>query len=144
MKSNIQESRLSQRDVERLLSIGVSAAQGRGVAVTIALVDAGGHLLGFLRMDGVHTATCDVAVAKARSSAAFRRPIRLFAEQLAAGNLSLLTIPGCVPLQGGIPFKLDETMIGAVGVSGAAPDIDEAIALAIVKDRSSNDLTSVS
>lgn len=144
MKDGNEDGRVSQRQVERLLAAGVAAAKERGAAVTIAVADAGGHLLGLARMDRVHTATVEVAIAKARSAAAFRRPIRVFAEQLAAGNLSLLAIPGCVPLQGGLPIALDGSMIGAVGVSGAAPDLDEAIAQAVVESHARTELASVS
>ncbi len=124
------DSRLSEQQIELLLSAGMTAARERKVTVTLAAVDSGGHLVAFVRMNGTHTATADVALAKARCAAAFRRPTRLFAEQLAAGNLSMLAVPGCVPLQGGIPIIIAQRLIGAVGVSGAAPDIDEAIAVA--------------
>jgi uncharacterized protein GlcG (DUF336 family) len=72
-----------------------------------------------------------VAQAKARSAAAFRRSTRGFAQQLAEGNLALLAVPGCVPLSGGIPLTHEHRMIGAVGVSGADPNTDEAIAEAM-------------
>ena len=128
MSSHVELDRLAASQVEAVIAAAVATAQDRRVAVSIAVVDAGGHLVGFLRMNGVHSATADVALSKARSAAAFRRPTRLFAEQLAAGNLSMLAISGCVPLQGGIPFVADGRLAGAVGISGAAPDVDDVIA----------------
>jgi glc operon protein GlcG len=128
MSAMQDDSRLSEKQIELLLSAGTAAARERKVTVTLAAVDGGGHLLGLVRMNGAHTATTDVALAKARCAAAFRRQTRLFAEQLAAGNLSMLAVPGCIPLQGGIPIIIGQRLIGAVGVSGAAPDIDDAIA----------------
>jgi len=144
MITRAEDGRLPQKQVMSLLEAGVAAAQALKAVVTIAVADAGGHLVGLLRMDGVHTATVEVAIAKARSAAAFRRPTRLFAEQLAAGNLSLLTIPGCVPLQGGLAIMVDGALIGAIGVSGAAPEVDEAIASAVADHRPEDNLTAVS
>lgn len=123
---------LSQEQVQALIGTGVTAAGKAGVRVSLAVTDDGGHLLGFLRMDGVHTATVDVANAKARCAAAFRKPTRLFAEQLAQGNMTLLTIPGLITLPGGLPLTLSDHVVGAVGVSGASPDVDEAIAAAML------------
>ncbi|WP_082767161.1 GlcG/HbpS family heme-binding protein [Bosea sp. PAMC 26642] len=114
--------------IRGLLDTAVAAAARMGVAVSIAVVDTGGHLAGFLRMEGVHTATVDVAQAKARSAAAFRRPTRVFAQQLAEGNSTLLAVPGCVPLFGGVPLVRSNRMVGAIGISGASPDDDDAIA----------------
>jgi glc operon protein GlcG len=122
---------LAQEQVQALIETGVQAAGKAGVRVSLAVTDDGGHLLGFLRMDGVHTATVDVANAKARCAAAFRRPTRLFAEQLAQGNMALLTIPGLITLPGGLPLTLSDHVVGAVGVSGASPDVDETIATAM-------------
>lgn len=119
---------LGQDLVQGLIEAGTTAARHRNVSVSLAIVDAGGHLIGFLRMDGVHTATVEVAQAKARSAAAFRRSTRGFAQQLAEGNLALLAVPGCVPLPGGVPLLQEQRLIGAVGVSGASPDVDESIA----------------
>lgn len=122
---------LAQGLIQDLIQAGTTAARNRNVAVALAIVDSGGHMVGFLRMAGVHTATVEVALAKARSAAAFRRSTRCFAEQLAQGNLSLLAVPGCVPLFGGVPLQHKHRMIGAVGISGADPNIDEAIAQAM-------------
>jgi glc operon protein GlcG len=128
MSDKVTEPDLGEDIVQALIEAGLTAARRCNVCVSLAIVDAGGHLLGFLRMSGVHTATTEVAQAKARSAAAFRRSTRSFAQQLADGNLALLAVPGCVPLPGGIPLLHRQRMIGAAGVSGASPDVDEAIA----------------
>lgn len=128
MSSPITAADLGQKLIQQLIAAGLQAATRLDARVSIAVVDTGGHLAGFLRMEGVHTATVDVAQAKARSAAAFRRSTRIFATQLAEGNLSMLAVPGCVPLAGGIPLTRAQRLVGAVGVSGASPDIDEAIA----------------
>ena len=122
---------LSQEQVQALIEAGVQAAGKAGVRVSLAVTDDGGHLLAFLRMDGVHSATAEVGTAKARCAAGFRKPTRLFAEQLAQGNMALLTIPGLITLPGGLPLTLSDHVVGAVGVSGASPDVDETIATAM-------------
>jgi glc operon protein GlcG len=119
---------LIEADVRPVLEAGAAAAAAAGVRVSFAVVDEGGHLLGFVRMDDVHTGTVDVAIAKARCAAGFRRPTRDLAQGLAAGNSALLVVPGCLPVPGGVPLKIGGAVVGAVGVSGAAPDVDDSIA----------------
>ncbi len=119
---------LTQAETRPVLEAAQAAARAAGVRVSIAVVDEGGHLLGFTRMDEVHTGTVEVAITKARSAAGFRRPTRDFAKGLAAGNSALLVVPGCLPVPGGVPLRIGGIVAGAVGVSGAAPDVDDKIA----------------
>ncbi|MGE8941805.1 GlcG/HbpS family heme-binding protein [Leptospira interrogans] len=128
MTDCVSAADLQPETIWAILKAGAAVALRRNVAVSLSIVDSGGHLVGFVRMPGVHTATTEVAQAKARSAAAFNRSTRGFAQQLTQGNLSMLAVPGCVPLPGGIPLKHKDRLIGAVGVSGASPDIDEEIA----------------
>jgi glc operon protein GlcG len=123
---------LDDGQMQAVIERAVAAARAQGARVSIALVDSGGHLLGFARMHGVHTATVEVAQAKARCAIGFRRPTRIFAEALAAGQLALLATPGVVVLPGGIPIERSGRWLGAIGISGAAPDVDERIAQAAV------------
>jgi uncharacterized protein GlcG (DUF336 family) len=115
-----------------------AAAAGRDLRVAIAVVDDGGHLVHFSRMDDIHAATADVAIAKARACAMFRKPTAVFAEGLQAGNQALMAIPHMMPLPGGVPLMVGKAMAGAIGVSGAAPVVDAEIAgigAAILGDR---------
>jgi uncharacterized protein GlcG (DUF336 family) len=102
----------------------------RDLRLTIAVVDDGGHPLHLVRMDGVHAGTVDVAIAKARTAVLFKKPTQAFAESLAGGASAILALPGMLPLPGGIPLFQDGGLIGAIGVSGAAPDVDAAVAAA--------------
>jgi len=104
--------------------------QRNALSVTIAVVDDGGHLLHFSRMDGAHIGTVDVATAKARTAALFRKPTQNFAESLSNGVSGLLGLPNMLPFAGGVPIVLRGLSIGAIGVSGAAPDMDAKIAQA--------------
>ncbi len=71
--------------------------------VVIAIVDDGGHLVYFERMDGVQTGSVQVAIQKAQTAAAFKRPTRLFEEAIAQGRTALLGLPGGMPLKVACP-----------------------------------------
>ena len=98
---------------------------------SIAIVDDGGHLILLHRMDGTMPATPPIATGKARTAALFRMPTLKFEDITRGGRVSMLKIEGFMPMQGGIPIKIDGHVIGAIGVSGAssAPQ-DEEIAIA--------------
>lgn len=98
--------------------------------LSIAVVDEAGLLLHFARMDGVHVGTCDVAVAKGKTAALFRKPTKVFAEALASGGQAVLALPNMLPFAGGIPLVYDGAVVGAIGVSGASPDMDAQVAAA--------------
>jgi glc operon protein GlcG len=99
--------------------VGAEAAT-RGVAPVVAVVDAGGELLALWRPDAAQVASVGVATDKARTAALFRRPSKDFEDQAAGGRPSALHLGGAVPLQGGIPLRHDDHVIGAIGVSGAS------------------------
>ncbi len=105
-------------------------ARTMGVAVAIAVVDDGGHLLVFVRMDGTHAGAIEIAIAKARSSAMFKRPTARFEEAVAGGAVGLLRLPDVLPFGGGVPFMSDGHLVGAVGVSGSSANDDAMIASA--------------
>ncbi len=105
-------------------------ARAMGLAMTIAIVDDGGHLVAFSRMEGVHAGTIELAIGKARSSVLFKRPTAKFEESVAAGTIGLLKLPNVLPFAGGVPLLVDGQLIGAVGVSGAAAAQDGQVAAA--------------
>ncbi len=105
-------------------------AQKRGATVVIAVVDDGGHLLVLHRLDDTQVASVDVGIAKARTAAIFRRPSRVFEEQVKNGRVAALALPGAVALQGGVPIMIGGKVLGAIGVSGNTPQEDEDIAIA--------------
>jgi len=98
--------------------------------VCIAIVDDGGHLIYFQRMDGVQTGSVHVSQRKAQSAIGFKRPTKTFEESVAGGRNALLGLPGAVPLEGGVPLVADGQMIGAIGVSGVTAQQDGMIAQA--------------
>jgi glc operon protein GlcG len=115
-------------------------AEGKknGWTVAVAVVDPGGALVYFERLDGTQNASSEVSQAKARSAAAFKRPTKAFEEALAGpagttppvGRLAILGLPGAIPLEGGIPIVLDGKIVGAIGVSGGTSAQDQQCAKA--------------
>jgi glc operon protein GlcG len=105
-------------------------ARRRGVGVVSVVVDEGGHVIQLSRMDEAQVASVEVGIGKARTAAIFRRPSRIFEEQIRSGRVAALALAGATPLQGGIPIAIDGVVVGAIGVSGDTPQIDEDIAIA--------------
>lgn len=99
--------------------------------VVIAIVDTGGHPVMLQRLDA-QTASVDIAIGKARTSASFRRPTKALEDSLAAGGtaMRILAVPGVMPLQGGLPIVMDGKIIGGIGVSGVMASQDEMVAKA--------------
>jgi uncharacterized protein GlcG (DUF336 family) len=96
--------------------------------VVIAIVDDGGHLLYLQRQDGTQTGSIDVAVGKARTAMAFKRPTKVF-DELAKTRPSIVSLGAdAVLLEGGVPIAVDGQVIGAVGVSGVTSQQDAQIA----------------
>jgi len=98
--------------------------------VVIAIVDDGGHLIYFERMDGVQTGSVQVAIRKAQAAAAFQRPTKFFEEAVAKGRTVLVSLPGGMPFEGGVPISVNSQIIGAVGISGVTAQQDGMIAQA--------------
>jgi glc operon protein GlcG len=119
--------------LEAATRIGAAAraeAVKRGATVVIAVVDDGGHLVHLERLNDTQVASVEVGIGKARTAAIFRRPSKVFEDQIRDGRVAALALPGATPLQGGIPLELNGRVIGAIGVSGNTPQEDEDIAKA--------------
>ena len=121
---------LTLPDCERIAAAAVAEAHKHQWNVAIAILDDGGHLLHFLRMDGATPANAAIALDKARTAALSRRTSGSWEERVKAGRISMLKMPGILPVQGGVPILVEGTCIGAVGVSGVQSHEDEQIAQA--------------
>ena len=86
--------------------------------------------LAFARLDGIHVGTVAVSIAKAKTAALYNRASSALSTGLAGGNTALLSLPDAILLPGGLPLAAGGVLVGAIGISGAAPDVDEAIAAA--------------
>jgi glc operon protein GlcG len=114
----------------------VAAAEAEAVKqnwpVAIAVVDAGGHLVLFQRLDNTQLGSIEVSLQKAKTSALFRRPTKVFEDGLKTGgeNLRVLKLPQALPIEGGLPIIVDGKIIGAIGVSGVKATEDAQVATA--------------
>ncbi|WP_309671657.1 heme-binding protein [Gemmatimonas sp.] len=110
-----------------LLSAEATAKQNKW-NVSIAITDAAGDLLGFLKLDNASTGSVQIAQGKARTAARFGRPTKVYADRILSDTLTFLSVDGLVALQGGLPILIGGKVIGAVGVSGATSAQDEQVA----------------
>ena len=119
-------------EAKRILVAAQAEATKNQWNVCIAIVDSGGHLVAFERMDSTQYGSVDVAQEKARSAAAFRRPTKVFQDAVAGGGegLRMLKLPGALPIEGGLPLVVGGKIVGAIGVSGVTSAQDGQIAAA--------------
>lgn len=97
----------------------------------IAVVDAGGHLLAFERLDSTFAKAAEVSIGKARTAALFQKPTRVFENAINQGRTAMAALADITPLMGGVPIVVAGQFVGAVGVSGAASaQQDDEIAVA--------------
>lgn len=102
--------------------------------MAIAIVDSGGHLVAFHKIDNTQHASVEIAKGKAVTAVNLRRPTKVLEDGLAAGpngastGTRILAVPGVMPLEGGIPIISDGKIIGGIGVSGALSSQDAMVA----------------
>jgi uncharacterized protein GlcG (DUF336 family) len=122
---------LESADVKSILASSEAEAHKNNWAVSIAVVDDGGHLLGFSRLDGAAAFSAHMAPAKAHTAALARRETKIYEDIINNGRYAFLTAPDVDGmLEGGVPILKDGQVIGAVGVSGVKSTEDVQIAKA--------------
>lgn len=129
MKSRVA---LEADEVQAALAAAKAEAVKNGWIVSIAVVDDGGHLLGFLRLTDAAPLTAQIAFGKARTAALSRRESRFFEEVVKNGRTAFLSVD-VTALEGGVPIIVDGQCVGAIGVSGVRSDQDAQIATAAVQ-----------
>ncbi|MFA5119758.1 heme-binding protein [Zavarzinia sp.] len=122
---------LTLEDVDAILAAARAEAVKNGWAVTIAVVDDGGHVLGLARLDDCPPISAYIAMEKARTSALGRRESKIYEDMINGGRVSFLSVPVVqATLEGGVPVVVDGQHVGAVGVSGVKSVEDAQIAKA--------------
>jgi len=122
---------LELADVKAIAAAAEAEAQKNQWAVTIAIVDDGGHLLWLQRLDGAPAMSSHIAPAKAHTAALGRRESEVYEDVINQGRTSFLSAPAIHGmLEGGVPVLKDGQCIGAVGVSGVKSSEDAQIAKA--------------
>jgi len=120
---------LTLADCEKIAAAALAEAKRNNWNVAIAILDDGGHLLHFVRMDGASPANARIAVAKGCTAAESRRASGTWQERIKS-RPELMQMPGILPVQGGVPIIAEGSCVGAVGVSGVQSHEDEIIAKA--------------
>jgi len=120
---------LTLSDVKRLLAACEAEATKHKWAVAISIVDEGGFLLGFQRMDGTPPISGEVSMGKARTSAMTKRPSKFFEDRVKE-RPAFVHFPAGILIQGGVPLIHQNECVGAIGVSGVQSHEDEQVAQA--------------
>ncbi len=116
--------------IKTMVAGAEAEAEKRNLHVTLCIVDDSGNLLFLQRGDGARLGTVQFAEKKARHAALYGRPSKDAADQVKGGDLRLLAYPDAFPNQGGLPIRVDGQLLGGIAASGAASEVDEAIAQA--------------
>ncbi len=125
------QATLELSDLKAIAAAAEAEAQKNQWAVTIAIVDAGGHPLWLQRLDGAAPISAHIAQAKAHSAALGRRETKGFEDMINGGRTSFLSAPAIQGmLEGGVPIVKDGHCLGAVGVSGVKSTEDAQVARA--------------
>jgi glc operon protein GlcG len=125
----VDRKALTLAGAQGVVEVALAAAKVNQLRQSIAVLDEGGNLVAFARMDDAQLAGVQMAIGKARTALMFQDPSKDFADRIAAGQLNVLALPGMLPADGGQPLIYDGKIIGAVGVSGASPTQDGQTAL---------------
>jgi uncharacterized protein GlcG (DUF336 family) len=116
---------LTLEAAKRMAAAAEAEARKNNWAVSVAVVDDGGQLLLFQRMDNAKLVAIDIAIRKARTAVFFQGETKGLEEEVTKqGRTALLPIDGFMPLEGGIPLTVEGKVIGAIGVSGVTGEQD--------------------
>jgi glc operon protein GlcG len=110
---------INLENAKKAIAPAAAEARKNGWDLAFAIVDTGGNLVYFEKMDDTQTGSINVAIEKARSAALFKRPTKVFEDALKGGATPVLRVEGAVPVEGGIPLVMDGKIVGAIGASGA-------------------------
>ncbi|CAG9176190.1 GlcG/HbpS family heme-binding protein [Cupriavidus pinatubonensis] len=126
-----QKTVLTAEDVKKIMAAAEAEAKTHQWAVSIVVVDDGGHMLAMQRLDGAAPISAYIATEKARTSSLGRRESKVYEDMINNGRYSFMTAPTLQGmLEGGVPIVHNDQFVGAVGVSGVKSTEDAQIARA--------------
>ena len=123
---------LTLEDCLKIHAAAEAEARKNSWNVAIAILDDGGHLLHFARMDGATPANAGIAIEKGRTAAISRRSSARW-QEIVKSRTEMLKMPGILPVQGGLPIMVDGACVGGIGASGVQSHEDEQIVGAGIK-----------
>jgi uncharacterized protein GlcG (DUF336 family) len=118
---------ISLDKAQAAISAAIAASKKRGWKLNVAMVDSGGRLVAFARMDGAQLGSIAISEHKARAAAMYRRETKAFEAGVQGGNNYLLTLDDVIASRGGIPIVVNGQLIGAIGCSGGTGSQDEVV-----------------
>ena len=121
---------LSLEDARKAAAAASTEAKKNKWNMAIAVVDDGGQLIYFERIDETQIGSIDIAIGKARTAANFKRPTKALEDAINGGQHAILTFPNTLPREGGLPIFADGKCIGAIGVSGGKSSEDAQVGTA--------------
>src|SRR3989344_1539321 len=126
----VEKAVLTLAAARKIVAAAETEALKHAWPVVIAVVDEGGNLICLQRLDNTQFGSVDIAIQKAKSAMAFKRPTKAWEELLTSGQQRVLGLPGVLPSEGGVPLTWKGQIVGAVGVSGVKSSEDGQIARA--------------
>jgi uncharacterized protein GlcG (DUF336 family) len=123
---------ITLEDAKKAMAAAEAEARKNNWNVAIAILDAGGNLILFQKLDDTQLGSVNIAIGKGKTAVNFKRPTKALEDMIAGGRQVFLAVEGITPLQGGLPVMVDGKLIGAVGVSGVMSSQDEQVAQAAV------------
>jgi len=124
----IEKKTLSLELAKKIAEVAEAEAIKNNWSVVISIVDDGGNLVYLCRMDNTQIGSIEVSIQKARTAIFFKRPTKVFEDMVAGGRNAILSLPGVLPLEGGMPLIVKGQIIGAIGISGAKSNEDGIVA----------------
>jgi glc operon protein GlcG len=129
-KLTIEVPSVSAAGARIALAAAEKLAAGKGLHVSIAVVDQAGYPVTLHRMDGGTVTSVEAATRKARTAAQLRMPSKRFQDLLHGGMTTLLSLEFLTPMAGGVPLESGGAVVGGIGCSGGSEEDDEALAFA--------------
>lgn len=127
--AQLAEKKILTLEAAKKITLAAEAeARKNGWTMAISVVDDAGHLMHFERIDGTQTGSIEVAIAKAKTAAAFKRPTKSFEDAVKTRPAFVTLSPTAVMVEGGVPVFVGQQLVGAVGVSGATSQQDGVVA----------------
>lgn len=123
---------ISLEHAKKAAAAAIAEARKNQWNMAVAVVDTGGDLVYFEKLDGTQTGSVTVAIGKARSAVLYKRPTKVWQDIVAGGGagLRILGLEGAVPIAGGVPLVMDGRIVGGIGLSGGTADQDDQCARA--------------
>lgn len=132
--SHVRASELDLAAAQKIAQAAEEYGIKKGWKLSVAIVNAENNLVVFYRGDGSYPGSIDAAIGKAKSANSFQRSTTAFVQGVKDGRMGLLSVPGIVAIEGGIPLVSAKGVhVGAIGVSGAKSTEDEEAAIAAAK-----------